>query len=550
MSVYKSRVYLRLEIEDYGSFEISSFGTDSFINSIPTAVCSVGIGRNLSLGSTSSADKLVRERQKKKAKVYFRAQGPYDNDNDWPEKELVVFEGRLEGASLSTVSGSQELVVALRHWLAYLDTASTVSSMSHPTNPLSLTFSSVLKGLVNTDDSGVYAMAHTAIASHFDAEWPKAGADLWGDGFKPMFWRLLNNTDFVEFSESLLECMPDLSNELNTNAIDALKRIAGESTLEPDCSTTLPDYGAKLALLGNDSMPEHVVRSIASFIGSETIDGFASQTIWGKLLSFAGQFQFAVIPLVSKALVVPFTPALQSTYCKTLTMRTQDSRRINLQLAKSLRGVATFGVNTGTTDAAMADKAQYDITGCFSPEGKKDGLIWVVAPPPWLANAIVNPWAPSRTSSLLSNKINSAITPIAINKNVAANPPKVIRQVSDILNGYAHNLYALESLRGRMLAVSEKLRFDIAPGSTVRILADGDPFIVDDALADELVGVVTGVTIAINSDKPHASTNYQVEFFRTTAENANEQYTVERHPLYESAFTGAPLIDELSFGDC
>jgi hypothetical protein len=369
MSVYKSRVYLRLEIEDYGSFEISSFGTDSFINSIPTAVCSVGIGRNLSLGSTSSADKLIRERQKKKAKVYFRAQGPYDSANDWPEKELVVFEGRLEGASLSTVSGSQELVVALRHWLAYLDTASTVSSISHPTNPLSLTFSSVLKGLVNTDDSGVYAMSHTAIASHFDAEWPKAGADLWGDGFKPMFWQLLNNTDFVEFSESLLECMPDLSNELNSNAIDALKRIAGESTLVPDCSTPLPTYGAKLALLGNDSMPEHVVRSIASFIGSETIDGFASQTIWGKLLSFAGQFQFAVIPLVSKALIVPFTPALQSTYCKTLTMRTQDSRRINLQLAKSLRGVATFGVNTGTTDAAMADKAQYDITGCFSPEG-------------------------------------------------------------------------------------------------------------------------------------------------------------------------------------
>lgn len=550
MSVYKSRVYLRLDIEDYGSFEISSFGSDSFLNSIPTATCSVGIGRNLSLGSVSNADKLIRERQKKKAKVYFRAQGPFDDNNNWPEKEVVIFEGRLEGASLSTVGGSQELMVALRHWLAYLDTASTVSSMSHPSNPLSLTFSSALKGLVTTDDGGVYAMAHTAVAGHFDAEWPKAGADLWGDGFKPLFWKLLNNTDFVEFSEALLDCMPDLSNKTNANAIDALKRIAGESTLEPDCSTKLPAYGAKLALLGNDSMPEHVVRSIASFIGAETIDGFASQTIWGKLLSFAGMFQFAIVPLTSKALVVPFTPALQTTYCKTLTMQSQDSRRVNLQLAKSLRGVATFGMNTGTTDAGMADKTQYDITGCFSPTGKKDGLIWVVAPPPWLANAVVNPWSPARTSSLLTNKVNSAITPMPIDKNVAANPPKVIRQVSDILNGYAHNLYAMESLRGRMLAVAEKLRFDISPGSTVNILANGDPFLADDALADALVGVVTGVTIAINADRAHASTNYQVEFFRTKDENDDEQYTVERHPIYETAFAGAPLVDELSFGEC
>lgn len=550
MSVFKSRLYLYLDVEDYGKFEISAFGSDAFINSIPTATCSVGIGRNLSLGTVSNADKLVRERQKKKAKIYFRARGAYDEKNNWPEKEVVIFEGRIEGASINTVNGSQELTIALRHWLAYLDTASTVSSMSHPSNPMALTFSSVLKGLVNTDASGVYAMAHTAIASHFDAEWGTVGKDMWGDGFKPMFWRLLNNTDFVEFAESLLECMPDLSNKINENAVDALKRIAGESTLEPKCSSTLPKYGAKLSLLGNDSMPEHVVRSIAEYIGSETIDGFASQTIWGKLLAFAGLFQFAVIPLVSKALVVPFTPALNKTYCKSLTMQSQDSRRVNLQLAKSLRGVATFGVNTGTTDANMADKAQYDITGCFSPTGKKDGLIWVVGPPPWLANAVVNPWSPSRTSSLLGNKINSAITPVAIDKKVAANPPKVIRQVSDILNGYAHNLYAMESLRGRMLGVSEKLRFDIAPGSTVDILANGDRFLVDDALADALVGVVTGVTIAINADRNHASTNYQVEFFRTKDENKDEAYTVERHPLYESAFSGAPLVDELSFGEC
>lgn len=118
------------------------------------------------------------------------------------------------------------------------------------------------------------------------------------------------------------------------------------------------------------------------------------------------------------------------------------------------------------------------------------------------------------------------------------------------MNGYAHAVFATERLRGRSGQVADKLRFDICPGSLVEIQSLGDRFIQRSNLADSLYGRVIGASIGINAEKTAAGTSFQIEFLRTAAENASDDYSVAKHPLYADAFRGGPLVDALQFGDC
>jgi hypothetical protein len=119
-------------------------------------------------------------------------------------------------------------------------------------------------------------------------------------------------------------------------------------------------------------------------------------------------------------------------------------------------------------------------------------------------------------------------------------------------NGYAHAAYVGRGLLGRNGSLFGKLRFDIAPGSNIIIKGSSEVFIEGDQTAEQLYGTVVRVSFRMDASKGQAGTGFSFMHIRTEAENKDDKTSVEKHPLYETTFVGAPLIDFYQFknDDC
>lgn len=555
MSVFRNRLQLELEIEGKGRFPIVQVGTDSLLNSIPTASCLLATGRKMSDGTTvSPAHKGVWSlRKKDKAKVYMIANGPYDDTHDWPTHEVMIFEGRIEGVGKQMMLGKLFLSVHLTHWLSYLDSASVLNASTHPNNPIQYSFAAVVnKNIMAGSLPQPMGIAQTAMAAHFVTDWASVGNDLWGLGFKTMFSKLLDEKQLA-FSSQLEKCIPNLRDTIrHPDMMDALTRISGE-TKRAGHSSALPSYAPKLAMLGAGGFPKEVVRALANAVGNEGISTFGSQSMWGKLIQYASSFMFSVVPLVDKALVVPFIPTNRNTYDKTIEATDDEVEQFNIHLNKSIRAVAVYNsVQSATgTESAIGTEGVTGLAGCFAPNNADErGVIWTVPAPGWLANLRADGFSPTRSSGAKLGTRGSSTTPSSIKSGLTGSTtPKatIYKDTGDLFNAYAHAVYALDVLRGRNGQLRGKLRFDISPGSIVRIKSTGEPFIIDDELHNTLIGVVTGVSVGLNSESAEAGTSFQIEYFRTEEENEEDATSTDGHPFYTDCFRGAPLIEDLKF---
>jgi hypothetical protein len=559
MTVFKARIQMELEVEGKGRFPITQFGSDWALNSIPSASCLLAVGRKMTDGVTvSPAHKGIWSvRKKDKVRVFFQAEGQYDEKNEWPRGEFTIFEGRVEGVGKQMMLGKLFLSIYMSHWLSYLDNASALSASSHPDNPLQFSFSTLVnKAIVTGVAPQPMGMFQTAVASHFATDWTTVGANLWGEGFKSMFCRLLQEKT-IAFSHDLVRCIPDLVAEVRQpEMLEALKRIAGVSTKTKDCSSPLPAYAPPLRITAAGGLPIDVVRALGNAVGSEMMQSFAGQTMWAKLINYASDFMFSVVPMVHKAVVVPFLPITRPVYCKDLEATDNEVEQFSSRINRSLRAVAVYTQLSSLTglEAAISLDGTAGLAGCFSPTtADKKGLIWTVPVPSWLANLRTDGLSAVKSTGLKEKAIACATTPRAIDaklKGRGADKEAVFRTTTDLFNAYAQSIYALEVLRGRAGQISGRLRFDIAPGSMVRVKSTGEPFVIADELRDTVIGAVTGVAIGINAESAAAGTSFRLEYFRTEDENKEDSTSLPKHPLYLDVFKGAPLMEELQFGAC
>lgn len=569
--VVRSEFSVDLAIEGIeGRFQVSMFQSHWGLNEIPVATCALAIGREAADGVVEA--KLHKNidsfKVMKKATVYFTPYGDWDDGEPWPAGEKVVFEGRITGTGFEKTPGGVRFVIHIIHWLCDLDFASALTTRSHPTNPAQYTFPSIVEPLVGTP--GVTAtglptvggIAQTAEADSLHNP-ENIKKDLWGAAIKPLFCALAQE-DNVELSAELTEdCVGELEkSEIVLAALKRIESVAVGEVEDENCDLERSCYTEPLSLLLDDAgAPESVADAIGEALMRDTIESYNNQTMWGKLVGqFAPAFNFAVIPQVEKCLVVPFVAGLRETYCKTIEPTDYVSVSLSGNLSRPLKAIVIHGaVGSNTGLGANAGNPMQDgglisgIVGCFSPADIKTGMVLFENAPMWLANVASGSHSTARSTGLSSGSgTSSATTPAEDKDELIPNEEgktqeDVYRSATAMYNGWAHTAYVSRQLAGRTGNLFGKLRFDIAPGSNIIIKGSSERFIAGDQTSEQLYATVARVSFRLNAEEGNAGTGFSFAHARTEEENKSDKTSLEKHPLYETKFVGAPLIDEYQF---
>lgn len=561
-NIIRSEYGMVLEISGE-TYDIAQFETDIAVNQIPTARCVLATGRNAGSGTTAAKihSSIGDLEPFAICKVYLCASGQWSDVADWPSDPTLVFEGKLVGIGYQKLSGKVALVAHMQHWLADLDYSSVFSEQSHPRNSADYVFGAIVGAAAPSGGLGVgkpYGLSQSAEGEVINAT--NVNKDLWGSSLKPLFCALAS-ARHVRLDGRLKECL-GLGEGTNDQSLAALSRIEGDSGLNGACDKPLSAYTPKLALnlaQGLAGAPLSIGDSIATAIRKESIASYAQSTLWGKLVNvMAPSFCFSVIPLIDKAIVVPDVAGLRHLYCKSIRACDYTAISLNGPRTRPLRGVAVLGGNEMGTGAGFGGNvaSQVAVGGCFSPNpAPTDGLVLFMNGPTWLQGLAASGHDPGKTTGLRGRVArSSATTPFAerdaalLGNRDGKNRYERLVSTTELYDYYAHAAYVQASLSGRTGMVTGKLRFDIAPGSVVKIEGTAERFLSDaDQLGQNMIGSVVRTSIGINAESGRAGTSFYFKDLRTEAENASDRTSVNGHPLYITYFSGAPLIDSLQF---
>lgn len=570
-----SELDVTLEVDGV-RFRVVHFGAVYSLNQIPRARCILEIGREAFSGNQVSKihSQLSSLKRMKPCKIIFQGYGEYSPGLAWPDQETVIFEGYIMGAGFEKANGKAQYSVDIVHWLYDLDCTSTVSKYSHVSNDSQYTFQAIIPSRFGAgtggDSKGSFMLFASDLGNVISVD--TIEADFWGKALKQILVRLAES-EHVQFSTKLEACLGELEGE-NSRALAALARIEGvgeghETDLENSCYTPV------LALTASDAdknVPTEVVDAISMAVGTELVSSLAGQTAWSKLLTYGSNFFFSVVPQAERALVVPIVCGLRDTYCKTISINDYDFVQMPAAIVRPLRAVGVWGriENSTGLSGAGGRGGIIGLGGCFAPEEAEssDGVVRLVNPPAWLANVASVAYDAGKTSGVKDEEAPStATTPLSMEDTVKRRGEDMLGRffghkdgkktedvcltTKDMYDRYAHAYYMLETLRGREGTIAGKLRFDIAPGSNVRIEVSGEQHFDDeqDDLAGVFVACVVSVSIDINAETGRAGTGFTLKHTRTDEENSSNLTSIAGHPLYTSSFTGAPLVPDLAFPD-
>jgi hypothetical protein len=515
----------------------------SAVNDIPRCSIDVALGRRVDNNAASPIHQILDQlKVKRKVKVYVQAKtlgffGLF-GFNFWPKEPFLLFEGYTCGSGYTRAPNSAAYTLECEHWLADLAYAPATSGISSPMNPSQMTFTALTappaESAGGTATTGHYT-GITSAEAFINAG--TIGSDFWGEAIHKFFKGLSEMETLVDShvaSKVGLDLDPLPGG--NVPAQNALKRF------EPDAGAT---YGKKLKFdpgaYGGDL--EEVADQIEIAMGSETLEVMSGNTLWDKLIQYAGTYMFAVIPMVERALVVPFVPGLRTPYV-TISAGEYEFGKLSGDMPRVLRGVGIYGgknfeAGSEQTGDDAVDYDQFAIGGYF--QGAKTGQILFKQAPMWMSTL--------NLSSEVDRASGGGGAPRAdaLNPGEGAapgkDPPKKKAEANGrLMNAFAETMYVYEVLKFRMGDMSGKFRVDIGPGSIVKVEGCGEKFLgVDDKFGQTLFATVLQLNWFLDAESPRAGTSFHLAHVRNELENTTDGFSLDKHPIWSEAWTGCPL---------
>lgn len=523
-------------------YDVAQFTASWSLNEVPTAACLVAIGRDARSQNAATPAKIhttaANLKQMLPAQVTFTPKGEYATDGRiWPGISQVIFDGYYTGMGYRKVQGKAYVILNLVHWLVDLGFSSTLSVNSHPTNPTQLTAPAIIPLLQSAGASGepIYAahhLGHEIIRSTVES-------DLWL-GIKNFLCALANVNKMRVYCGNI--CGGNGTFPPNDRALKALKRIEGGG----DCASATSLHHLPLAL--ETKGISLVTDAVASAITEKTLESFANVTFWDTLIGdIFPMFNMAIVPLVDTAVVIADTPGFRTAW-KTINPSEAEVLDSSGLIPRPLHAVAVYGDYESITGVGQTGADMICVGGCWVEDANDvgDGVTQFVKSPAWLRRVssvgVLGPF----TSGVISDSPSKTAT--TIDDPPEADDPvpaDLVSSVNELYKLYAHSVYMTNMLRGRNFLISGKLRFDIAPGSIVEVLADPELFLPGvDSLAETVFGSVYRVTVSINAEARLAGTSFHLVSVRSASENKDDRTSIDAHPLFgANVFKGAPLVD-------
>lgn len=479
----------------------------------------------------------------------------------WPKGKFVIFEGTAVGTSWqTTVEGSVEFTVALEHWLNALTFGSSVSRTFNPENPAQFTFAAVLAaggGGAVTPEMLVSGVAEGFITSTTIEKDMWAG-DVKGQGIRAF---MLEMTENESIDSPAFQQVPD--QQLTVQGPNLAARAALERFEPRESDTGKYRCGVPLALnVAGSTDLSSVARAIAKDIAADTNLTLANSTYWDMLLKYAQSYMLAIIPLVDKALLVPYVPTLKTVY-KTIKAEDYEASTRTMEASRGVRGVGLYGGKEYEASADVLSGAGIDykalgIGGYFIDPERTQGTFLLLQAPPWAADVPYDPWADSSLGGGGARPFPSAVnpgTPVGGGDaagllgggtvTVAAQSP--IRAATDrvpFMNRLAEAMYGAEAVRGRSIDIMGRLRFDICPGSIVRLESASEKFYDTSASGELFFGAVHSVTFVLDAEASQVGTAFHIGDVRREGEFKGS-LAMAQHPMWTKSWAGAPLIEEI-----
>lgn len=512
------------------------------LNSLPVANATIACGKNVKTNEPSKIHGALEQfiiREAVRISLYVDAErvdggdeivGIYGMNKNWS----VIFEGYYAGVGYQRAYNSANYTLQFFHWLDDLACSSALNGSWHPGVPHDLAQAAETDHALGGGGGGFSSFIPLADPQRQIITPPNIKKDLWEEVIK----KLYENLACRELGEQLggpSNC-DDVNKANNAAAKKALEKIPGEA---PEKSK----LALKIDGLNDDTLEWAAITAISKIIANN----ISYSSFWSKLIGeFATEFMFAVSPAATYANVIPYFGGLNKEwvvlkaeeYSYSSFSHTLSTFLNSIEIRFSQSNTSSVWPSGGVTPSV----SYYRPLARYPAEPEARGQVVVKEPPLWVSNTIPSALYGPLSTGIQKKPSDSAegddSTPGATKK-----PAETEQDLhgSEIVQNYAEHWYKTEILNQRRGELSGKLRFDIAPGSIVKIETPAEKI---DLEPEEKYGVVVQVSFIIDAQKNQAGTSFALSNLRTTTENANPLLTAEKPPLYEEAWRGGPLVKE------
>lgn len=523
--------------------EVVQYSHNFAMNTIPQATIQLAVGRNVATGLVATIHTAVQNlRVQQKIEVFLRTKVT-DKEDSIPgvpeDGEIKIFEGKTVGVGIHRTTQSLRFTVHILHWLGDINYTSAISASSHPGNPADLTYPAIFGAIGGRTPT---------------AQSIPSGSSLEGPAWVPIVSSSLVNEAAMEdiWGNILYKWMGQVANDdpFEVNMFGGQPGLGDDNTLKALSRMGPNAEGAPLNVELAGANGEVVAEGLRQALMNETGGNWINTTLWGKLVGeWAPAYWFSVIPRVEDCLIVPFTGGLQGDPWAVLGDEDYDSGDINCSINQVLRGVGILHPTMFFSGIAM-NRAQIALdrggfAGWYQPDGLTKGMVLTKDPPKWLMDPVIpfqfTPCAEAINGEELGTTIDETT---GDDCDEGRNLPEDQKRQRGVLDNYAHQWYVLEMLKGRTGEVAGKLRFDIAPGSNVRLEAGGARNVTGDQLKEDVFATVMQVSCIIDSEARRGACGFSLAHIRTPQENSTEGTSVAKPPLYKRAWRGAKLVSD------
>lgn len=538
---------LRLEIGGV-DYPLYAAGITIRLDSIPQASVELAVGFEAGSGNTSATQKsLANVKFMTAAKLYMTASGEKNATEEWDDEEHVIFEGFYVGATNPSDVRGLSVSVNLIHWSVAL-TFSTVLTPKITGGSPSLYSSPAVYSATGASSSAIFSSLTLREASK-----QQFNISIW-DGIKSFLTDVANQENIAVNLNPALELFVPAGSEINTQGLDVL-----ENMVTPE--------GASTTLKIDNTSYKIVSDAIADTIMQETVNSFSVSTFWDKLVrAYLPYTMLNVIPRLSRddgIWVVPvlngarsfYTPTQKAGGTATIELGEYDRSPSQSRLFRPRKGVILSGVTSDLVDVTRTKETLLISSNAFYiPDNPAvvDGSIMTATAPAWASRLVAMSSLSlaflgtdgKKISRGISGRSSADSTPT---KDSEGRSAKDLMEISsNVLAAYAKWYYVQNALIGNTMQISGPLRFDICPGSTVKVEGRSRRHVEDDQLEQSVVGTVIEVNINIvKNPRPDISTSFVIGSVRTENDNENtEGYSIDQHPLYpESTWVGGKLSE-------